>query len=65
MAWRLRSLISPEPGVTPMPNRKREIKVAAQPQRDYHRQMLLAVLYLAGVLLAINAWLVSQQLISF
>jgi hypothetical protein len=48
-----------------MPNRKREIKVAAQPQRDYHRQMLLAVLYLAGVLLAINAWLVSQQLISF
>lgn len=48
-----------------MPNRKREIKVAAQPQRDHQRQMLLAVLYLAGVLLAINAWLVSQQLISF
>jgi len=27
--------------------------------------MLLAVLYLCGVILLINAWLVSQQMVSF
>ena len=47
-----------------MRHRKRHLKVAAR-QRDHHRQMLLAVLYLCGVLLLINAWLVSQQLLSF
>lgn len=44
-----------------MPYRKRRVKVAT----DHHRQTLLAVLYLCGVVLTINAWLVSQQLISF
>ena len=48
-----------------MQERKTEVKVAAQPQRDHHRHMLLAVLYLAGVLLLINAWLVSQQVVTF
>lgn len=48
-----------------MQDRKPEIKVATQPQRDHHRHMLLAVLYLAGVLLLINAWLVSQQVVTF
>lgn len=45
----------------PMPHRKRHARAIA----DQHRQTLLAVLYLASVLLLINAWLVSQQLISF
>ena len=49
---------------TRMPNRKRHTRVA-QLHKDHHRQMLLAVLYLCGVVLLINAWLVSQQLISF
>jgi hypothetical protein len=48
-----------------MPHRKRRFKAAADHDRDEHRQMLLAVLYLGAVLLLINAWLVSQQLISF
>jgi hypothetical protein len=48
-----------------MRNRKTEVKVAVQPQRDHHRHMLLAVLYLAGVLLLVNAWLVSQQVVTF
>lgn len=48
-----------------MPHRKRHVKIAADHQRDHHRQMLLAVLYLCGVLLMINAWLVSQQVVSF
>ncbi len=47
-----------------MPHRKRQVKVATH-QRDHHRQMLLAVLYFCGVLLLVNAWLVSQQLVSF
>ncbi|MCB1787904.1 MAG: hypothetical protein H6953_02315 [Chromatiaceae bacterium] len=47
-----------------MPNRKRHTRVA-QLHKDHHRQTLLAVLYLCGVVLLINAWLVSQQLISF
>ena len=48
-----------------MPHRKRHPKVATHQHRDHHRQMLLAVLYLCGVVLLINAWLVSQQLVSF
>jgi hypothetical protein len=48
-----------------MPNRKRHVRLAAAPQRDQHRQMLAAVLYLCTVVLLINAWLVSQNLISF
>jgi len=47
-----------------MRHRKRRGKVAVQ-HRDQRRQMLLAVLYLCGVLLLINAWLVSQQLLRF
>ncbi|MCG6965251.1 MAG: hypothetical protein LJE59_01925 [Chromatiaceae bacterium] len=47
-----------------MPHRKRQGKVADM-HRDHHRQVLLAVLYLCGVVLLINAWLVSQQLVSF
>ena len=43
-----------------MPYRKHQVKAATQ-QRDHHRQMLLAVLYFCGVVLLINAWLVSQQ----
>lgn len=43
-----------------MPSRKRPLKVATQ-QRD-HTQLLLAVLYLGGVVLLFNAWLVSQNL---
>ena len=42
------------------PSRKRPLKVATQ-QRD-HTQLLLAVLYLGGVVLLFNAWLVSQNL---
>ncbi len=48
-----------------MPHRKRRASSVAVHHRDQHSQMLLAVLYLCGVLLLINAWLVSQQLISF
>jgi hypothetical protein len=52
-------------GVEPMPHRNRQVKTASAPQRDHHRQMLLAVLYLCGVVLLINAWLVSQQVVTF
>jgi hypothetical protein len=48
-----------------MSHRKRHAKVATHHHRDHHRQMLFAVLYLCGVVLLINAWLVSQQLVSF
>lgn len=48
-----------------MPHRKRHERVATDHHRDHHRQTLLAVLYLCGVVLLINAWLVSQQLVSF
>lgn len=48
-----------------MPHRKRHIKAATAQARDHHRQMLLAVLYLCGVVLLINAWLVSQQVVLF
>jgi hypothetical protein len=44
-----------------MPHRKRRVKVATQ-QRD-HQHLLWAVLYLGGVVLLFNAWLVSQNLI--
>jgi hypothetical protein len=46
-----------------MPHRKRQSKVAIQ-QREHHH-LLLAVLYLGGVLLLVNAWLVSQNLVGF
>jgi hypothetical protein len=48
-----------------MPHRKRHAKVATGQHRDHHRQLLLAVLYLCGVVLLVNAWLVSQQLLVF
>ena len=48
-----------------MSYRKRLTKIADPHHRDQHRQMLAAVLYLCGVLLIINAWLVSQQIVSF
>lgn len=49
-----------------MPHQKRHFRtIAAHHHRDPHRQTLLAVLYLCGVVLLINAWLVSQQVISF
>jgi hypothetical protein len=44
-----------------MSNRKK----GPRPVPDQHRQTLFAVLYLCGVVLMINAWLVSQQLLSF
>jgi hypothetical protein len=65
MAQRLLSLQGSEFGREPMPRRKRRAKSVAVHHRDQHSQMLLAILYLCGVLLLINAWLVSQQLISF
>jgi putative copper export protein len=40
-----------------MPYRKRQPRVAT----THQRQTLPAVLYLGGVLLIINAWLVTQQ----
>jgi hypothetical protein len=46
-----------------MPRRKRQLKVATQ-NRDQHH-LLLAVLYLGGILLLFNAWLVSQGLVGF
>jgi len=48
-----------------MPHRNRRARAVAVHHRDRNSQMLLAILYLCGVLLLINAWLVSQQLISF
>lgn len=48
-----------------MPHRNRRVKTATATQRDHHRQLLLAVLYLCSVVLFINAWLVSQQVVSF
>ena len=44
-----------------MPDRKRRARVAA----GHHRLALPAVLCLAGALLVINAWLVSQHVLSF
>jgi hypothetical protein len=52
-------------GGDPMQNRKRPLRVAVHQPREHHRQMLFAVLYLCGVVLLINAWLVSQQLVHF
>jgi hypothetical protein len=48
-----------------MRRRNHRVKTATAPQRDHHRQTLLAVLYLCSVVLLINAWLVSQQVVSF
>ncbi len=48
-----------------MPHRKRHARVVTDNHRDHHRQMLAAVLYLCGVVLVINAWLVSQNIVSF
>jgi hypothetical protein len=61
VAQRLRELGADSIRGQPMPHRKRHARAIA----DQHRQTLLAVLYLASVLLLINAWLVSHQLISF
>lgn len=44
-----------------MPYRKRRARVAA----GHHRLTLRAVLYLSGAVLILNAWLVSQQPLSF
>lgn len=46
-----------------MPHRKRPLKVATQQREQHH--LLLAVLYLGAVLLLVNAWLVSQNLVGF
>jgi len=48
-----------------MPCRKRQSRVAAAHHRDHQRQTLLTVLSLCALALLVNAWLVSQQLISF
>jgi hypothetical protein len=48
-------------GETTMPDRKRRARVAA----GHHRLALPAVLCLAGAVLVINAWLVSQHVLSF
>jgi len=45
-----------------MPYRKRHTRVTTSHQ---HRHALPTVLYLAGALLTLNAWLVSQQLLGF
>ena len=47
-----------------MPHRKRHSKTLSD-HRDHHRQMLAAVLYLCGVVLVLNAWLVTQNIVSF
>lgn len=44
-----------------MPYRKRQARVATH-HRDHHH-LLLAVLYLGGVILLFNAWLVTQNLL--
>jgi len=49
------------PGETTMPYRKRRPRAAA----GHHRLTLPAVLYVAGAVLILNAWLVSQQVLSF
>jgi len=61
MARQLRPLGYPRRRGATMPYRKRHTRAAT----DHHRQALPAVLYLGGVLLLINAWLVSQQLLRF
>ena len=52
-----------------MPHRKRHAKAVTahhrDHHRDHHRQTLAAVLYLCGVVLVINAWLVTQNILSF
>jgi hypothetical protein len=48
-------------GRMPMPRQRRAVKAATQ-QRD-HNHLLFAVLYLGGVVLLFNAWLISQNLI--
>ncbi len=40
-----------------MRNRKPKVKAAT----SHHRQTLFALLYLAGVILLFNAWLVTQH----
>jgi len=65
VAQRLRTLCGNQSGREPMPHRNRRARAVAVHRRDRHSQMLLAIRYLCGVLLLINAWLVSQQLISF
>lgn len=43
-----------------MPRRRRPVAAATQ-HRD-HNHLLFAVLYLGGVVLLFNAWLISQNL---
>ncbi|MGD8956058.1 MAG: hypothetical protein PVJ03_01900 [Chromatiaceae bacterium] len=44
-----------------MPHRRRHPRVAT----IHHRHTLPVVLYLCGLVLLINAWLVSQQMVNF
>lgn len=48
-----------------MPHRKRHNKITAMHHRDSHRHLLTAVLTLCGIVLIVNAWLVSQQIVTF
>jgi hypothetical protein len=61
MAQQLPCMIGCYRGETTMPYRKRRARVAA----GHHRLALPTALFLAGALLVINAWLVSQQVLSF
>jgi hypothetical protein len=61
VAQDLLSIVFPLREERVMPQRKRQVKVATQ-QRD-HQHLLWAILYLGGVVLLFNAWLVSQNLI--
>jgi len=65
LAQHLREPIRRPPRGTPMPRRKRHARATAAQHRDHHRQALHAVLYLSAVLLLVNAWLISQQVIRF
>ena len=46
-----------------MPNRKRQTKTATHHHHRDHQHLLWAVLYLGGVVLLFNAWLVTQNLL--
>jgi hypothetical protein len=61
VAQQLLCIIDSYPGKKTMPHRKRRAKAAG----GHHRLSLPAVLYLSGVVLILNAWLVSQQVLGF
>ena len=44
-----------------MSDRKSPLRVAVRPRE--HSHLLLAVLYLGGVVLLFNAWVISQNLL--